>query len=92
MSMRYFRLQQKLAQSKVYQEKFLLDIVHHARQTTYGRQYDFAHVDSIRAYQTRVPLCDYTTLFPWIERCMRGERDILTAHPIKRFAQTAGTT
>jgi len=67
----------------------LLDL---ARDTEWGRKYDYASVSSVETFKDRVPLQDYDTLKPFIERIRRGEQNILWSSEIKWFAKSAGTT
>jgi len=50
--------------------------------------------DSIRTYEDfarRVPLMDYESLSPWIERIHRGEANVLTCDPVTRLVPTSGS-
>src|SRR5262249_36498010 len=41
------------------QRRTLLQLVHHARHTRFGREHDFDHIRTVADYQRRVPLRDY---------------------------------
>src|SRR5690606_12339126 len=40
----------------------------------------------------KVPLQDYESLYPWIERMMKGEQRLLWPGEISWFAKSSGTT
>jgi hypothetical protein len=74
------------------QKDKLLQIIHRNRETVYGREHDFAHIQSVEDFRARVPANSYETLGPYVERMMGGERNVLTADVPLMFATTSGTT
>ena len=74
------------------QQEKLLQIVRRNRDTLYGREHDFEHIHTAEDFRARVPINSYDTLTPYIERMLRGERNILTADQPMMFATTSGTT
>jgi len=64
----------------------------HARNTEFGRQHDFKSILTPDQFRNRVPLNDYETLKPCIERLRRGEQNLLWPSEIKWFAKSSGTT
>ncbi len=58
----------------------------------YGKKYSFASIKSGTDYQNAVPIVDYDTLFPWIERIKSGESAVLTSEPVLMFEKSSGTT
>ena len=74
------------------QERKLLEIVRRNENTAYGREHGFGKVRSMRDFQASVPPNTYDTLSPYVERMLRGERDVLTADQPVMFATTSGTT
>ncbi len=63
-----------------------------ARYTEWGRKYDYASVKNYREFIERVPLQDYESLKPCINRIKQGEQNILWPTEIKWFAKSSGTT
>jgi hypothetical protein len=63
-----------------------------ARDTEWGRKYDYAGITRIEQYRERVPVSDYDTIRPWIERLRRGEQNLLWPEEIRWFAKSSGTT
>ena len=62
------------------------------RPTVYGRQYGFRELRGIADFQRRVPVVAYETLFPYIERTMQGQQNVLWPSPIRFFSKSSGTT
>lgn len=74
------------------QQRFLLEFIARNQNTVYGREHNFAGIRSIEDYQSRVPLNDYESLRPYIERLSNGETNILTVDKTILFGVTSGTT
>lgn len=67
-------------------------LIEHAKQTEFGKKYDFKSIASHEDYKNRVPVQSYEELFPYIERLMRGEQNLLWPSEITWFARSSGTT
>ena len=63
-----------------------------ASNTEFGRKYDFKSINDLDTYQNRVPVHQYETLFPYIERRMKGEQNLIWPTDVKWFAKSSGTT
>lgn len=74
------------------QEAQLKALLRHAARTLYGQKYGFEDIESCKMFQDRVPINDYDSLKPWIERMITGESNLLWAGTVKWFAQSSGTT
>jgi len=74
------------------QQQVFNTLVGSAQFTEYGKKYDFEKISSIADFQQRVPLNDYDTLKPYINRILEGEQNLLWASPISWFAKSSGTT
>lgn len=74
------------------QEKLLRELLHSARLTKWGKKFDYASVKTSRQFSERVPLQDYESLKPFIERMMTGEQNVLWHSEITWFAKSSGTT
>ena len=74
------------------QERVLLDIIDYAKDSEYGKKYDFKNIKSIKDFQNKVPLNEYENLEQYIERMANGEEDILFPGLTKFFISTSGTT
>lgn len=74
------------------QEQFRQQLVQAARTTQWGRQYGFKHIKSYEDYQQAMPIQEYHDLQPFIERMMRGEKDILWPGAVRWYSKSSGTT
>jgi hypothetical protein len=74
------------------QEEIFRKLVQAARHTEFGKKYNFNSVATYRQYNEQVPVHSYEQLFPYIERLMRGEQNILWPSEIKWFSKSSGTT
>lgn len=74
------------------QERVLLRYLARNRHTEYGEKYNFKSIQSIEDYRKAVPLSDYKTIKPYIERMKNGEANVLTADKVIFFGITSGTT
>ncbi len=74
------------------QEAFLFSHIQKHADTAFGSVHDLSRVDSVEAFQRAIPLQHYESIYPRIERCLRGEKDILVRGKIDRFATSSGTT
>jgi len=54
------------------QAERLSQLVQKNAETAYGRKYGFGSIRSPREYQRAVPVVDYDSLAPWIDRAAAG--------------------
>ncbi|RYG22274.1 MAG: GH3 auxin-responsive promoter family protein [Chitinophagaceae bacterium] len=74
------------------QEEWLNTLITSAQNTEWGKQYDYKSILTIAQYRERVPIQNYDTLKPYIERMLKGEQNVLWPSEIKWFAKSSGTT
>ena len=74
------------------QRKILFEFLKRNQKTEYGSKYNFSKIKSIDEYQDQVPLNDYESLRPYIEKMTKGESNILTIDKPILFGITSGTT
>lgn len=74
------------------QEEQFRQLLAAGRHTAYGRKYGFREIRGIADFQRRVPVVPYETLFPYIERILQGEANVLWPSPIRFFSKSSGTT
>ena len=74
------------------QNEWLRKLISAARQTEWGTTYDYQSINTADDFSKRVPLNDYDSLKPHIERLMKGEQNILWNTDVKWFAKSSGTT
>jgi hypothetical protein len=74
------------------QHEWMLSLVRDAAETEYGIQHGFSEIGNYRQFKSNVPLNDYESLKPLIERTRRGEQNLIWHSEIKWFAKSSGTT
>ncbi len=60
--------------------------------TLFGKQYDFRSIRDHSTFAARIPVHSYDELWPYIQRIIQGEGDVLTTGKVTWLAKTAGTT
>jgi len=74
------------------QEEWLQSLLNSAQNTEWGRKYDYKSILTAASFKERVPIQNYDTLKPYIERMLKGEQNILWPSEIRWFAKSSGTT
>lgn len=74
------------------QREWLSKLIDTAKNTEWGKRYDFASIKSIEDFKNRVPVQDYEGFKDDILRIKRGEQNILWPSEIKWFAKSSGTS
>ncbi len=59
------------------QQEWFYSLIDSAQNTEWGKLYDYKSILTINQYQERVPIQNYDTLKPYIERMLNGEQNIL---------------
>ena len=80
------------AECRKTQEDVLKGILGLAAGTEIGKRYSFADIDSIEAFQEKVPVLDYPDIEDYIERMADGEESLLFPGRTEYFISTSGTT
>jgi len=63
-----------------------------AKDTEWGKKYDFKSINSYEDFRNRVPINDYESIKGDIDRVMKGQQNILWPTDIRLFAKSSGTT
>jgi hypothetical protein len=74
------------------QESTLIGLLRHARDTDFGRRHGFARVAGYDSFRRQVPLGDYDTFSPYIDRMRAGERGLLVPEPVLYFGNSSGSS
>ena len=74
------------------QKEFLMKHIEKSMHSSFGKVYKFMYINSVKDFQEAIPLHHYDELYPWIERSLHGDRDVLIKGKIDRFATSSGTT
>ena len=74
------------------QEELFKKLIQTARYTEFGKQFDFSSIHTYEQFRERIPIHTYEKTFPYIDRLMKGEQNILWPSEIKWFSKSSGTT
>ena len=89
---RITQLEQSINRPLETQERLLKQLIGKSKQTAFGVQFDFSAIKRVADFKARVPIHTYEQLYPYIERILKGEQNILWPTPIEWFAKSSGTT
>jgi len=68
------------------------ELIELAKYTEWGKRYGYAEIKNAEQFNRQVPISTYEELFPYINRMMHGEQNILWSSPISWFSKSSGTT
>lgn len=74
------------------QEEWFWRLIESAAQTVWGKEHGYSEISSYEDFKQAVPLQDYNSLKPYIDRMIAGEQEVLWASEVKWFAKSSGTT
>ncbi|MBB5396211.1 GH3 auxin-responsive promoter family protein [Mucilaginibacter sp. AK015] len=74
------------------QEEWFEQLIAGAENTEWGKQYGYKSIENLVQFKERVPIQNYDTLKPYIERMLKGEQNVLWPSEIRWFAKSSGTT
>ena len=74
------------------QDEWRRKLINQAQDTEFGKQMNFKSIGSYDSFQKHIPIQDYESIKPSIERMMMGEQNILWHSEIRWFAKSSGTT
>ncbi len=76
------------------QDRLLAELIERHLQTDFGRDHGFSSVRSYEDFKAAVPLGNYETLRPYMERLFAGDQQALLprGEQLLMFCQTSGTT
>jgi hypothetical protein len=74
------------------QEEWFEQLVAGAENTEWGKLYGYKSIENLAQFKERVPIQNYDTLKPYIERMLKGEQNVLWPSEIRWFAKSSGTT
>lgn len=74
------------------QLKVFTDLVENGRDTLFGKEHGFSSFGGVKDFQKSIPLRDYNSFEPYIERLRKGENYVLWNQKVKWFAKSSGTS
>ena len=70
------------------QNELFTTLINKGRFSEFGEKYEFSSITSPQAFRERVPIHKYEDLFPYIQRIMQGEKQVLWPSDITWFAKS----
>ncbi|TAK35043.1 MAG: GH3 auxin-responsive promoter family protein [Saprospiraceae bacterium] len=89
---RMSRIRRFMAKPHEVQRALLKNLLLTAGDTQWGRRYNYWSIKLPKQFAKRVPVQDYDSLKPFIERMMHGEKDVLWNGRVEYFSKSSGTT
>jgi hypothetical protein len=74
------------------QDELIGKLISTARNTEWGKKYNYESIATISQFRQRVPISKYEDLEPIIARLRKGEQNLLWPEETKWFAKSSGTT
>ena len=74
------------------QNEILLSLLNNAKDTEWGKKYNYRNISTVKNFQDAVPLQHYNDIKPFVDRLRQGEKDLLWPGEVKWFAKSSGTT
>lgn len=73
------------------QDEVFQSLIEKGANTEYGKKYNFSSINGYSDFNKTVPLNNYETLKPYIDRLFKSEQNVLWGSDVKWFAQSSGT-
>jgi hypothetical protein len=89
---RFRRIERFKRQPHTVQRELLMQMISASKNTVWGRRFHYKSMRSPRDFARRVPVQDYESLKPFINRMMYGEKDVLWNGYVRWFSKSSGTT
>jgi hypothetical protein len=67
-------------------------LIENGKNTVWGNQFRYNGIHSLAEYREQVPSFSYEDFFPWIERSMKGDENVLWPGKPVAFSKSSGTT
>lgn len=74
------------------QERVFRELIRVGRETAFGKDHDFESIHTYEDFKARVPVRDYEGFRPYIDRIVKGEKNVLWRGVPIYFCKTSGTT
>lgn len=89
---RYDRIEQFMKNPIETQQRIFSELIETARYTEWGSRHNYGQIKSVKDFQNQVPVSAYEDIYPYIERVLKGEPNVLWPSPIEWFSKSSGTT
>jgi GH3 auxin-responsive promoter len=81
-----------IAWTETVQRRTLASIIARGRGTEFGRRFGFREIKRYEDFAARVPVGDYDSFSPYIERMRAGERGLLVPEFVLHFGNSSGSS
>ncbi|MFC2126726.1 GH3 auxin-responsive promoter family protein [Bacteroidota bacterium] len=92
MSSRMYQIERFMEHPIETQNNLFQELIRKGTNTEFGLDHSFWNVNDLESYREQVPVRNYERLYPYIERILKGEQNILWPSYIRWFAKSSGTT
>ena len=92
LSSRIPRLEFMREQPVAAQEQVFRELMAAAALTDYGKAHGLTPATTYAEFAAAVPIVNYDKLYPWIERMLQGEANVLWPGRVGWFSKSSGTT
>lgn len=75
-----------------YQEKWFKYLIQCGKGSVIGKEYGFEGINTIKDFQQKMPVMDYNSTAPYINRMLKGEDYVLWNRKVKMFSKSSGTS
>lgn len=86
------RFSQSLSNPQLIQNSKLQSTLSKNSDSVYGKKFGFSQIDSVKAFQSKVPIVDYDELEPYIDNIKAGYKNVLTCEPTIMLERSGGST
>jgi hypothetical protein len=91
-SRRFLKTQALYSRADKLQEYWRSHLIHKAKDTAYGKLFNFREVKDYSSFSRQIPVVEYDDLKPFISQMMLGKVHILWPGKVSWFAKSAGTS
>ncbi len=74
------------------QKSTFKNLISTSSNTEWGKKFNYRLIKDYEEFSKNVPISNYEDLKPFIDRMIKGEKDILWPNEIKWFSKSSGTT
>jgi len=74
------------------QNNVLMKLINSAKSTEWGKKHDYRSIKNYDDFKNRVPVSDYKAVKPYINRMIKGEKNVLWPGKVRWYAKSSGTT
>jgi len=89
---RFAQIERFIATPHEVQRNLLSELIQTTKHTEWGKKHGFSSIRTPEDFSRQVPIQDYDSLKPYIQRMMNGEEHILWDGQVRMFSKSSGTT